>query len=73
MTLQELKSRATAAELALIEKVEGMLVKEATDAAIAKMVDFMVKNPPDIMRGPDTFSRPIISPSWFDGLKSHLL
>jgi hypothetical protein len=71
MTIQQLKDRATAAELALIEKVEGMLVEETKAATITKLVDFMVKNPPDIERRPESFGMPTIGRAWFERLKSH--
>jgi hypothetical protein len=46
MTLQDLKQRATASELTLIEKTESLLREEAVSAMRKAAVEFIQRFPP---------------------------
>lgn len=44
MTLEQLKERATASELVLIEKIETLIKKEAVEAATRSSLQFISEN-----------------------------
>jgi hypothetical protein len=46
MTLKDIKQKATASELTLIERVEFLLRDEANASAFKTLLEFVQKNPP---------------------------
>ncbi len=70
MTLQELKNKATAAELCLIDRVEGLIVTEIEKRVTAKVLSFMRANPPpsrdDVRFEPDIIKR------WLTAIEKHM-
>ena len=71
MTITKLKAKATAGELALIEKVEKLVEKEAATAVLHKAEAFIIASNP-LGRGvgghdPDNFKR------WVHAFAAHIM
>lgn len=73
MNLTELKGKATAGELALIEKTEALVAPDVRAGLLKKAVEFLSGNPPDIeLRGGSGFDRPRVSQEWFERFRNSL-
>lgn len=70
-SLEDLKKSATAAELCLIEKVESLVFKKASDEAMVQVVAFIRHNPPDHNPHEEFHGQSLRR--WVDRLGEHLL
>jgi len=71
--LDSIKAKATAGELALIEKVEAAVKTDANTEAFRKTLEFIHKNPPEIHRSGGGFDiRTVITQEWADKLSKCL-
>ena len=68
MTLEDLKKRATAAEITLIETVEKMVSGGANSKALDRVKEFVVRNEPLIRSREDQESMR----GWFHRLQDYL-
>lgn len=68
MTLEDLKKRATAAEITLIETIEKMVSEEANSKALDRVKKFVAGNEPTIRSREDQESMR----GWFHRLQDYL-